>query len=589
MPEDLTLVWPDDNYGYIQRLNTEEERNRSGGSGVYYHASYWGRPHDYLWLPSTNPALMREEMVKAYENGANRLWVLNVGDIKSIEYSTNFFLDMAYNINAFKGSGYEKKYLREWINKLFGKEKVARISTVVDSYYQLAFERRPEFMGWSQTEPETKTKYTAYNHFNYGDEAQRRIDQYEAIEKEVKALRKECNANDEAAFYQLVYYPVVSASWMNKKFLYRDKAYVYGMQNRIAAYEYAAQSKAAYDCIVKETAYYNGQLSGGKWKGIISMEPRNLPVYLAPVLPKISIDKVIGWDAVPEGYDTIAYQNKLVKRLPDFVAGLQQSYFIDVFLTDSIAVAWQAKPSANWIQLSTVKGKLLAEKQQTSIRLLVTVDWTKVPAASKFEGSIEFSANGKKINVVVNALRPAANDFTGYKGFAEQNGLISIYAAHYNNKIDRVKSKWQLVQGLGHSHDAVESFVTEKLDTTAVQQQSAQLTYTFYSFSSAAPKLTLFTLPTYPLNKNFGMRYAVSIDDGPVKIVDFKTVGRSEEWKQNVLRNEAIKEIELPQLQPGKHTLKIYAIDPGVVLDRILIRFGKIPGSYSVVPETKKG
>src|SRR5690606_34928055 len=66
LPEDVTLVWPDDNYGYIHRLNNQGENNRQGGSGVYYHASYWGRPHDYLWLSSTNPALIQTEMMKAY-------------------------------------------------------------------------------------------------------------------------------------------------------------------------------------------------------------------------------------------------------------------------------------------------------------------------------------------------------------------------------------------------------------------------------------------------------------------------------------------------------------------------------------------
>lgn len=80
--------------------------------------------------------------------------------------------------------------------------------------------------------------------------------------------------------------------------------------------------------------------------------------------------------------------------------------------------------------------------------------------------------------------------------------------------------------------------------------------------------------------------YALCVDDGPHHIVDFRTYGRSEEWKQNVLSNAAVNEIKLSRLEPGRHTLSIYAIDPGVVLDRILIRFGDVPKSYSVVAET---
>ncbi|MDB5205893.1 MAG: hypothetical protein JWR72_968 [Flavisolibacter sp.] len=97
IPEDVTLVWPDDNYGYIQRLNNDAEQKRAGGGGVYYHTSYWGRPHDYLWLNSTHPSLIREEMMKAFAMKTDRLWVLNVGDIKPHEYNILMFLDLAFD------------------------------------------------------------------------------------------------------------------------------------------------------------------------------------------------------------------------------------------------------------------------------------------------------------------------------------------------------------------------------------------------------------------------------------------------------------------------------------------------------------
>jgi hypothetical protein len=593
VPDDVTLVWPDDNYGYIQRLSTEEEKKRSGGAGVYYHASYWGRPHDYLWLSTTHPSLIREEMMKAYETGADRLWVLNVGDIKPLEYNIQFFLDMAYDASPFGESSYTKKHLQAWLGQMFGKEKEHAIAEILWEYYQLAFERRPEFMGWSQTEPTTKTTYTAYNHFNYGDEAQRRLDKYEALEKSVRALKTQVDANEAAAFYQLVYYPVVCASWMNKKFLYRDKAYLYAKQNRVSAYDYAVMAKKAYDSIVNETTYFNEQLRGGKWKGIMSMNPRDLPVYQPPQLPTISIQKGIGWDAVPEGYDTTAQQKKFEKRLPPFLTGTHQTYFLDVFLTDFIPTSWQARPFSAWIKLSSTKGHLQPTQNQSSVRLWVSIDWAKLPPQTLSTGYIEIAANGEKIRIQVQAQQPAATDFHSYKGLVEENGLVSIQAAHFTNKIDKADSRWRLVQGLGHTGASLRTEVNtsemnERMDTTFIRQHSAQLTYSFYTFSQAVPTLSVYTLPTHPLNKNFGMRYAVCVDDGPIRIIDFRMVGRSEEWKQNVLRNEAIKEIDLPPLKQGRHILVIYAIDPGVVLDRLLLTFGDVPKSYSVVPETWK-
>ena len=112
-------------------------------------------------------------MMKAYDAKANKLWVLNVGDIKPLEYNIKMFLDMAYNAEPFKYSRYVKSHMLSWLSKIFGNEKTSQIQNILSQYYQLAFERRPEFMGWSQTEPTTKTNYTDYNHFYYGDQAQK--------------------------------------------------------------------------------------------------------------------------------------------------------------------------------------------------------------------------------------------------------------------------------------------------------------------------------------------------------------------------------------------------------------------------------
>ena len=103
VPDDVTLTWPDDNYGYIRRLSNATERTRNGGAGVYYHISYWGTPVSCIsWLATTHPALwMWEEMRKAYLFDARRIWVLNVGDIKPGEYLTQLFLAMAWDDDAY--------------------------------------------------------------------------------------------------------------------------------------------------------------------------------------------------------------------------------------------------------------------------------------------------------------------------------------------------------------------------------------------------------------------------------------------------------------------------------------------------------
>ncbi|WP_181306062.1 glycosyl hydrolase 115 family protein [Rufibacter sp. XAAS-G3-1] len=594
LPEDITLVWPDDNFGYIHRLSNPQEQMRAGGSGVYYHASYWGRPHDYLWLSSTHPSLIREEMMKAYHLKSNQLWVLNVGDIKPLEHNIDLFLDMAYDAKAFQNGNSAEQHLQQWVSEVFGEEKAAIISPVLWEYYQLAFERKPEFMGWSRTEPTTQTNYTAYNHFYYGDEAQKRLDRYEALEKQVKILRGQMDAKDADAFYQLVYYPVVGASLMNKKFLYRDKSHLYAQQNRASASDYAQLAKQAYDEIAVETNYYNHQLANGKWEGMMSMKPRDLPAYQEPLIPEIKIGTSSKWGIAPEGFVTA--DSSLVAgpslQLPTFQPWGSQSYFVDLFLSGNEPVSWKVTTSDKWIKLTTQKGKLnsgLGEKQQ---RIWVSIDWGKAPKKPESTGYITFKGAGQKFRVAVKAANPEEfAELAFYKGFMENNGHVSIFAGNFSRKTERQAKGWELVEGLGHSGKSLMALplqVSVLTEPKSLKEQAPVVEYDFYSLSEAAPTVSVFTLPTHPVTTGYSMRYGVSIDDSPVEVVDFKTVGRSEEWKVNVLENRAKRQVKFAPLNKGKHTLKIYLLDPGVVLDYITIDLGGLKRAYSIIPETVK-
>ncbi len=275
VPDDVTLMWSDDNYGYIRRLSNEAEQQRKGGSGVYYHLSYWGRPHDYLWLSSTQPGLIWYEMTRAYQNGAKKIWIANVGDIKPSEYNMEFFLDLAWDINSINESTI-KKHLIDWCNREFGKEKAKEIADVLDEYYRLAFLRKPEYMGWSRTEPKTETRITEFNQ----EGIQRRMDAYSGLMKKVDAIKPFISKKRTDAFFQLVEYPVKGAAFMNQKFLYAQQSFL--MIDKAEKEKLADKSQKAYDDIVALTQIYNQRLSDGKWQHMMSMRPRNLSAYAMP-------------------------------------------------------------------------------------------------------------------------------------------------------------------------------------------------------------------------------------------------------------------------------------------------------------------
>nr|WP_294924708.1 glycosyl hydrolase 115 family protein [uncultured Flavobacterium sp.] len=272
VPDDITLVWPDDNYGYIRRLSTEEEQKRAGGSGVYYHISYWGRPHDYLWLSTTQPGLIWYEMTKAYENGAKKMWIVNVGDIKPAEYDMEFFLDLAWDINSIKPDGIND-YSKKWISREFTGKIASELSLVLNEYYRLAFLRKPEYMGWSQTEPTTPVKLSDFS----AEESLVRIKAYDDLMQKVDSLSNFIPSERKDAWFQLVVYPLKGAAHMNHKFLYWKLASTTSDENQRKNYELL--SAKAYERIKELTNFYNTKMSNGKWNHMMSMKPRNLPVF----------------------------------------------------------------------------------------------------------------------------------------------------------------------------------------------------------------------------------------------------------------------------------------------------------------------
>jgi hypothetical protein len=516
---------------------------------------------------------------------ARNVWVLNVGDIKPSEYNIQLFMDMAYRVEPFKNSTYSKTHLKNWVSRIFGSTNAASITNMMWQHYNLAFERKPEFMGWSQTEPTTSVSITAYNHFNYGDQAQRRIDSYAALENSARFLKKQIPASQQNAFYELCYYPVVGSSLMNKKFLYRDKALLYAKEGRLSANNYAVLSNEAYKEIVSETQYYNTKLADGKWANIMSMKPRDLPVYQEPKLDVKLQEQASNWQAVPEGFtfnDSLKNTTSAL-ILPAFTQINQQKHFIDVYLCNAEALNYTISASQSWIKVSQQSGKLLPDGSQSQQRIWVSVDWAKAPQTVKLQGQILVKSANRTINIAVEALRNNLPDLEKYTGAVEANGYIAINATNFSVQDNASAKSWTIVDGLGYSGKSLQAIpLTAATPDTIAQaiRSNPSVSYNFYTLSNKPAKVKIYTLPTFPVNSNFGMRYAVSVDDGPLTILNFKTAGRSNEWKQNVLSNSASRSVKISSLPAGKHQLKIYMIDPGVIIDRILIDLGGLKPFY---------
>ncbi len=294
VPEDVTLMWCDDNYGYIRHFPTEPERQRKGGNGIYYHVSYWGRPHDYLWLGTFSPYLLYQQMHEAYNRGIQKMWILNVGDIKPAEYQIELFMDMAWNMESVCQKGVQS-HMKNFLAREFGIASAEKLLPIMNRHYHLAFIRKPEFLGNTRCEEygPGSEKWYVVSDLPWSDEyISTRIKDYQALSDDVEQINKDIVNERLDTYFQLVKYPVQAAAEMNKKMLYGQLA-----RHCKAEWE---KCQSAFDSIAALTAIYNNGINnGGKWNGIMDFQPRRQPVFapldsgMTSIEPKIRNCRII--------------------------------------------------------------------------------------------------------------------------------------------------------------------------------------------------------------------------------------------------------------------------------------------------------
>lgn len=272
IPDDVTLCWVDDNFGYIRQLPTKTEQMRSGGNGVYYHLSYLGTPAPYLWLSSLSPSFLSFELSKGYQHGVQRFWMFNVGDIKPAEEELEFCMDLAWNIESWPPQD-AYKYSRYWAAKTFGESYADAIGEIKNEYYALASQCKPELI----------------NRMDYSDEeCNQRIDRYRKLIGKVDNLKGQIPLAKRDAFFELVEYPVKGAAEMNIKILRAQQSWFYAAAGKKDSTSIFTKEVAmAYDNIMRMTEQYNHGIAGGKWNMMMNSKPYGGSVFDMPIIPTI--------------------------------------------------------------------------------------------------------------------------------------------------------------------------------------------------------------------------------------------------------------------------------------------------------------
>jgi hypothetical protein len=516
VPDDVTLGWTDDNYGYLRELPNAAEQKRAGGSGVYYHVSYWGAPHDYLWLCTTPPALIREEMTKAFDHNARKYWILNVGDLKPAEIDIDYFMQLATDEPRMAKMA-QREWLTQWFGEQFPAANATKIADAMTRYYALNFIRKPEFMGFNGYNDGINR--TAFNPTAWGDQNRSRLSDWSRLRDDEVTIVKSLQPQYASAFFELVAYPVEASAAQNEKFLYTDRSFLDAISNDSETVPRdAIQAHAAYDTIQTLTAKYNS-IENGKWDGMMSADPRERHVFEMP-------------------------------------------------------------------RTTTA----------TNADAPLPASWSAGDAACQ-------SAPGSLVQPP-NAAHPS---------FAEQLCTVSINAAHfarksdtsaYNAKLDPTAARWNTLYDLGISGASVvygaPGLLANAAPSTAASsaQESPWLEYEFTTTTNSPATLALHMLPTFPIDSDHRLRYAVSLDGAaPIELDAAAPAAKASAsagdgpansgWAENVLRNSAIATIPLGPLAPGKHTIRLISRDPGVVYEHLVLTFPGAPPAYPVPPETR--
>lgn len=243
VPDDVTLLFCDNNWGYIRRKGTEAERKRKGGLGLYYHIDMNGGPWNDRWVNTTTVPKLREQLNQAYQSGIDRIWIINVGDLKPKEMPISFIMDYAWKPERTQ-SGQEEEWLRAWTHSVFAglpTEITNECAHVIAQYSKLNLLRKPEVQ--------------VPGLFNY-EEMLLLNNQWQRIVLRCEALKEQIPAEAQDAFYQLVYYPAVASAGV--AMMYNAAT----MGSRETVNELMKKDQ-------RLTDYYNKVLAGGKWDGMM--------------------------------------------------------------------------------------------------------------------------------------------------------------------------------------------------------------------------------------------------------------------------------------------------------------------------------
>jgi len=580
VPDDVTLLWAEDNWGNVRRLPTADERKRPGGAGVYYHFDYHGGPRSYQWINTSPIPKIWDQMSLAKQYGADRIWIVNVGHFRGYEIPVEYFLDLAWDAGA-PGSKDMSAWTEQWVADVFGPEHATEIAEIIREYTRFNGRRKPELL----------SPFT-YSLVNY-NEAERIVADYNNLAERAEKIGQLLPAEMEDAYFHLVLFPVKACALVNELYVTAGKNALYASQGRVNAGKMADRTEQLFTADTALMGYYNRVYAGGRWRHFMDQAHLGYIAWNDP--PENSLRHIkLEHPGVPSGaLPAVAVEgsaeawpgSEAAPLLPPFDAFNKPSRYFEIFNRGSDPFGYTVSADKPWIILSKSNGTLTDEQ-----RLYATIDWSLLPDGTH-TGAISVTADSNEVKIGVTAFNPATPDPATVEGFVEADGYVSIEAASYSGKHDTEGRRWELIEDYGRTRSGMRTFAVTDAPPAVPGNDSPVLEYKMYLFSTGEFETILYMAPSLNFLPDRDFRIGLSVDNSEPQLITvvpagFNAENFNREWEETV--SNSIRQVtgKITIAESGYHTLKVWMVDPGMILEKIVVNTGGLQPSYLGPPES---
>ena len=596
----ITCMLCEDNHGNLRFLPEKEMRDREGGWGMYYHFDYHGGPVSYEWINSTHIARTCEQMTQAYDFGVKEIWIVNVGDLKPQELPLSYFLDLAYDVDKWgqNNPNAVAEYMEKWVATQFpeASDCYEDIIKMLDGYTRLNNMRRPEALN-------EKT----YNAVHYGESAAMYKCADELEKKAEEVMLKFKGTEAESAFYQLVYHPVCATANLIKL---QTTA---GQNNRLArmgALKANSLAKKVQEFIDRDHELTDGYHTnnGGKWSHLMRSEHIGFTSWndeecAYPVIMNVQPANKPRMIVAAGNNDVFTCGGDWTKKklmLDDFLDAKAESAVITVYNGSDTDFTAKVSTDADWICVDSEEISL-----GESAEIKVTIDRTKLVDAlkkqfgDKYEAKLaEGEAYGKAMVVIKSDFAKVETEVIATAKTATVPGIELLpvlpkdmpttrFGRPVKNELgltfemsdfklcSGAKGEYRLIENFGKYDNGLKAFPSDETFTPSVNAPSAEVAFEVPSLMQLS--VEIITAPCNPTEKGSRASIGVKINDEAMELVP--TVGANYEggenscgeWCIGVLDQKHSAKLNLTGIR-GKNVLTLYAVDPGVTIERVLVR-----------------